>query len=130
MGEQDLGVVFLGGEYLTTYARIRQSGAWNTTTASGGKYVPFDPPQEIIDLAYRAQQPFGLDFTCVDVALTDSGPYVFEVSAFGGFMGLKQARGIDVAALFTAHVLDRLKQSGQADKTGQAGPQACPEPQA
>ena len=109
VGEQDLGVVFLGGEYLTTYARIRQSGAWNTTTASGGKYVPFDPPQEIIDLAYRAQQPFGLDFTCVDVALTDSGPYIFEVSAFGGFRGIQDARGLDAARLYAQYALGRIR---------------------
>jgi ribosomal protein S6--L-glutamate ligase len=113
---QDLGVCFLGGEYLGTYARRKDAshvpdagGAdWSTSTASGGRYAPFDPPAEIIVLADRAQKPFGLDFTCVDVALTASGPYVFEVSAFGGFKGLKEARGIDVAGLFTAHVLRRL----------------------
>jgi ribosomal protein S6--L-glutamate ligase len=117
---QDLGVCFLGGEYLGTYARRKTPGpvagadpAWSTSTESGGRYAAFDPPQEVIDLAARAQAPFGLDFTCVDVALTDSGPYVFEVSAFGGFKGLKAARGIDVAGLFTAHVLRRLKQQGR-----------------
>ena len=121
---QDLGVCFLGGEYLGTYARRKDvspsaggaspsaggAASWSTSTESGGRYAAFDPPREIIDLAARAQEPFGLDFTCVDVALTDSGPYVFEVSAFGGFRGLKAARGIDVAGLFTAHVLRRLKQ--------------------
>ena len=123
---QDLGVCFLGGEYLGTYARrktvspdagigsvVGAGSGWSTSTASGGRYAPFDPPLEIIELAQRAQAPFNLDFTCVDVALTDSGPYVFEVSAFGGFRGLKQARGIDVAELFTAHVLRRLKRTGQ-----------------
>lgn len=113
---QDLGVCFLGGEYLGTYARRKQPGAgesWSTSTESGGRYAAFDPPAEIIALADRARQPFGLDFTCVDVALTDSGPYVFEVSAFGGFKGLKEARGIDVAELFTAHALRRLKLLGQ-----------------
>ncbi|MBU1040332.1 MAG: GAK system ATP-grasp enzyme [Proteobacteria bacterium] len=114
---QDLGVCFLGGEYLGTYARRKNvspdSGgevSWSTSTESGGRYAAFDPPREIVELAARAQKPFGLDFTCVDVALTDSGPYVFEVSAFGGFKGLKQACGIDVAELFTAHVLRRLEQ--------------------
>ncbi len=126
---QDLGVCFLGGEYLGTYARRKHvspdsggvlpdpggpGSAWSTSTESGGRYAAFDPPLEIIELAERAQKPFGLDFTCVDVALTDSGPYVFEVSAFGGFRGLKQARGIDVAGLFTAHVLRRLRQGAQA----------------
>jgi len=113
---QDLGVCFLGGEYLGTYARRRQQGAapaggqtaWSTSTASGGRYAPFDPPREIIDLAHRAQAPFGLDFTCVDVALTAQGPYIFEVSAFGGFRGLKHARGIDVAERFAAFALAEL----------------------
>ncbi|PKN07093.1 MAG: ATP-grasp family protein [Deltaproteobacteria bacterium HGW-Deltaproteobacteria-8] len=116
---QDLGVCFLGGEYLGTYARRKNVSpdpgglGWSTSTASGGRYAAFDPPLEIIELAQRAQAPFGLDFTCVDVALTDNGPYIFEVSAFGGFRGLKQACGIDVAELFTAHVLRRLSQMGQ-----------------
>ncbi|MDR3640052.1 MAG: GAK system ATP-grasp enzyme [Humidesulfovibrio sp.] len=113
---QDLGVCFLGGEYLGTYARRKTPGGspegetvWSTSTVNGGRYAAFDPPREIIDLARRAQEPFGLDFTCVDVALTETGPYIFEVSAFGGFRGLLQARGLDVAQLFTAHVLRELK---------------------
>lgn len=106
---RDLGVTFLGGEYLTTYARCTQNGAWNTTTVSGGKYAPFDPPDEIIELARKAQDLFCLDFTCVDVALTGDGPYVFEVSAFGGFRGLLEARGLDAAGLYAEHVLARVR---------------------
>jgi ribosomal protein S6--L-glutamate ligase len=106
---RDLGVTFLGGEYLTTYARCKQNGAWNTTTVSGGKYAPFDPPDEVIELAREAQDLFGLDFTCVDVALTDDGPCVFEVSAFGGFRGLLEARGLDAAGLYAEHVLARVR---------------------
>ena len=106
---RDLGVTFLVGEYLTTYARCTQNGAWNTTTVSGGKYAPFDPPAGIIDLAKKAQDLFGLDFTCVDVALTDDGPYVFEASAFGGFRGLLEARGLDAAGLYADHVLARVR---------------------
>ncbi|MCM0756438.1 GAK system ATP-grasp enzyme [Desulfovibrio aminophilus] len=106
--DRDLGVTFLGGGYLTTYARCKQNGAWNTTTVSGGKYAPFDPPAEIIDLAARAQALFDLDFTCVDVALTDDGPCVFEVSAFGGFRGLLDARGMDAAGLYADYVLRKV----------------------
>jgi ribosomal protein S6--L-glutamate ligase len=106
--DKDLGVAFLGGEYLTTYARRKTNGAWNTTTASGGKYEPFDTPREIIDMAHKAQDLFGLDFTCVDVALTDDGPYVFEVSAFGGFRGIKETTRADPAELFAAHVLEKI----------------------
>jgi ribosomal protein S6--L-glutamate ligase len=44
----------------------------------------------------------------VDVALTKDGPYVFEVSAFGGFRGLFQARGIDAAAMYADYAMGRV----------------------
>ncbi len=105
---RDLGMVFLGGQYLGAYARVRQGDSWNTTIDSGGKYAGFTPPQSMIDLAQRAQAPFNMDFTTVDVAETASGPIVFEVSAFGGFRGALDGAGIDVASLYTDYVLDKL----------------------
>jgi ribosomal protein S6--L-glutamate ligase len=107
---KDLGVVFLGGEYLTTYARCGNSDSWNTTTRAGGRYAAFDPEPEVIELARRAQDLFGLDFTGVDVALTDEGPMVFEVSAFGGFRGIETSRQLDPAKLYVDYVLKRLSQ--------------------
>ncbi|MDG4476185.1 GAK system ATP-grasp enzyme [Thiovibrio frasassiensis] len=105
---RDLGVVFLGGQYLTTYARTVRNDAWNTTTASGGKYQPHEPSQEIIALAHKAQAPFGLDFTCVDVVETADGPMVFEVSAFGGFRGIQEACGINAARHYADYVCGRI----------------------
>lgn len=110
--ERDLGVTFLGGEYLATYARTPGPGSWNTTTAGGGKYRPHEPSDGIVDLARRAQALFGLDFTCVDVVETSHGPRVFEVSAFGGFRGLLEANGIDAAALYVDYVLKQLSADG------------------
>lgn len=105
----DLGLVFLGGRYLTTYARQkRDEKSWNTTTASGGTYVPYEPSEEIIELARKAQEPFDLSFTCVDVALTPAGPFVFEVSAFGGFRGITETSDIDPAATYVDFVLERI----------------------
>lgn len=109
LGDRDLGIAFLGGEYLTTYARCKTNGSWNTTTASGGKYRAFEPSPEVIEMARRAQAQFNLDFTCVDVALTDDGPYVFEVSAFGGFRGIQETSGIDAAQRYTDFVLERIR---------------------
>ncbi len=104
----DLGVAFLGGEYLATYARVAADGAWNTTFHSGGKYRGHDPGVEIVEIARRAQAPFGLEFTCVDVAETPDGPVVWEVSAFGGFHGLLDGCGIDAAERYVEHVLGRI----------------------
>ncbi|MBN8185928.1 GAK system ATP-grasp enzyme [Salipiger thiooxidans] len=100
----DLGMVFLGGAYLCSYARVSQTGSWNTTIHSGGKYAPFEPDAALIELGRRAQAPFGLTFTTVDIALTPDGPIVFEVSAFGGYRGALEGCGIDAAALVAEHV--------------------------
>ena len=105
---RDLGMVFLGGEYLGSYARVSSDDAWNTTIHSGGRYALHKPDDTVIDLARRAQAPFGMDFTTVDVAETRDGPIVFEVSAFGGFRGAKEGIGIDAAQLYTQYVLNEL----------------------
>jgi len=105
---RDLGMVFLAGEYLGSYARVSQGDAWNTTINSGGRYEGHTPPDEIVALAHRAQALFGMDFTTVDVAETDNGPIVFEVSAFGGFRGALEGMGVNAAERYVNHVLMRL----------------------
>jgi len=107
---RDLGMMFLAGDYLGTYARVSQSDAWNTTIHSGGRYAAHTPTDEIIELARRAQALFGMTFTTVDVAETESGPIVFEVSAFGGFRGGKEGMGINVAELYADYVLTELSE--------------------
>ncbi|MCB2190824.1 MAG: GAK system ATP-grasp enzyme [Deltaproteobacteria bacterium] len=105
---QDLGVVFLGGKYLATYARVANGNSWNTTRRAGGRYQSYEPSQQIKDLAHKAQALFNLDFTCVDVAETAQGPAVFEVSAFGGFRGLKEGCGMDAAQHYADYVCREL----------------------
>ncbi len=105
---QDLGVMFLGGKYLATYARLRAADAWNTTTVNGGRYAPFEPAPEVVEIAARAQALFDLDYTGVDIVETEAGPQVFEVSAFGGFRGLYEAYGLDVAEKLLSYVLEQI----------------------
>lgn len=105
---QDLGLVFLGNRYQAAYARVSRGNSWNTTILEGGRYANHQASDEIIELAYRAQAAFDMDFTTVDVAETQNGPVVFEVSAFGGFRGAKQGCGIDIAERYTDYVLTEL----------------------
>ena len=105
---QDMGMVFLGGQYLGSYARVSAGDAWNTTINSGGRYAACQPPPAVIDMAARAQSLFDMDFTTVDVAETQEGPMVFEVSAFGGFRGAAEGIGIDAARLYVDYVLAEL----------------------
>ncbi len=110
---KDLGVMFLGGQYVGTYARVGKGDSWNTTIHSGGHYEAHDPGDEIVELARRAQAPFDLDLTSVDVVETESGPMVFEVSAFGGFSGLREGCNKDAAALYADYVIRQLKDGNQ-----------------
>ncbi|MEN8176206.1 MAG: GAK system ATP-grasp enzyme [Pseudomonadota bacterium] len=105
---RDLGMVFLGGEYLGSYARVPQGDAWNTTIHSGGRYAAAEPDDRIVELAHRAQAPFGMDFTTVDVAEAAEGPIVFEVSAFGGFRGAQEGMGLNAAERYAAYALKAL----------------------
>jgi ribosomal protein S6--L-glutamate ligase len=105
---KDLGVVFLGGEYVTTYARCSDASSWNTSTENGGRYAAYNPSQETIEMARKAQALFDLDFTSVDIVETPDGPLVFEVSAFGGFKGMKIARNMDGATRYVDYVLKRI----------------------
>lgn len=109
IGDRDFGVVFLGGEHVGTYARVKARASWNTTTRDGGHYAPHAGSPELVALAQRAQQPFGLDLTSVDIVETTDGPRVLEVSAFGGFRGSRDALGIDLAERYAQYVIDRIR---------------------
>lgn len=111
---RDFGMVFLGGEYLGSYARVGTDDSWNTTVLHGGHYRSYEADFDLIDLGYRAQQPFGLDFTTVDVAITEDGPVVFEVSAFGGFRGAHEGIGLDAAGMYADYVINRLENGDNA----------------
>lgn len=108
LGGRDLGIVFLGGKYLTTYARCNTGTSWNTTTNSGGKYEAYTPRPASIQLAAKAQSLFGLDFTCVDVVEAADRPIVFEVSAFGGFRGITTTSDFDPASLLVDYVMETI----------------------
>jgi ribosomal protein S6--L-glutamate ligase len=105
---QDLGLVFLGGEYLGAYARVSEGSSWNTTILHGGRYAAAEPDAGWIEIAQRAQGLFNMDYTTVDMAETEAGPIVFEVSAFGGFRGAKEGLGINVAERYVDYVRNKL----------------------
>lgn len=106
--EADLGVVFLGEEYLGTYARVNRAAPWLGTNGGGTAYAPHDASPALVALAARAREVFRLALTTVDVLLTSEGAQVLEVSAFGGFRGSQDALGIDLAARYARHVVDRI----------------------
>ncbi len=111
LGGRDLGLMFLGGVYIGAYARISKKDAWNTTIHSGGAYAAAEPSTDIIALATKAQGLFDMDYTTVDVAETETGAIIFEVSAFGGFRGGKEGMNMNIAERYAHHVIQTLEQN-------------------
>ena len=106
---EDMGLVFINGEYQGAYARVADKTSWNTTIYSGGRYAPCEPCPEAIDVARRAQAAFDLDYATVDVAMSRGGPVVFEVSALGGFKGSHTGSNIDLAARLADYTIATLR---------------------
>lgn len=105
---EDMGLMFLGGEYQGAYARVGNKKSWNTTIRAGGCYAKAHPSEEVIELARKAQALFNLSYTTVDIALTEQGPVCFEVSAFGGFKGAKEGLGLDMASRYADYVFAQI----------------------
>lgn len=105
---EDYGIVFSGEDYIGTYARVGSKDSWNTTTQDGGHYQSYEPTEEVLAIAKKARAIFDLDFCCVDIAITNLGPIVFEVSAFGGFKGMYQGLGINSASLLSEYILNKI----------------------
>lgn len=108
---RDLGVMFLGDEYIGTYARVSQGEGWNTTTRDGGKYACHEPHEKTIEMARKARDCFDLTYTTVDVVEFENldNNVIFEVSAFGGFRGAKEGCDIDIAKLYVNYVIQQLE---------------------
>ena len=109
IGDRDFGFIFLGGEHVGTYARVKGRASWNTTTRDGGHYEAHTGSPELVELAWNAQRPFDLDLTSVDVVETLEGPKVLEVSAFGGFRGSREALGLNLAERYAEYAIERLR---------------------
>ncbi len=101
---RDIGACVLGGQYVGAFYRVAAAGQWMTTTAAGGRYAPCELSPEGIDMAVRAAATFSLDYTIADLVETPDGYRMYEVSAFGGFRGLWDSAGFDVAAEYAKYI--------------------------
>jgi ribosomal protein S6--L-glutamate ligase len=113
---RDIGACVLGGAYVGAFYRVAPEGNWMTTTFSGGHYEPCQLDQRGQDIAVRAAQLFGLDYTVVDLVETEGTYQLYEVSAFGGFRGLWTANQMDVAGLYADYIGGEIRNGQRANR--------------
>jgi tetrahydromethanopterin:alpha-L-glutamate ligase len=106
---RDIGATVVGGRFIGAFYRMARDGEWMTTTDAGGSYAPCALSDLGIDYAERAAAAFGLDYTVVDLVEQGGDFLLYEVSAFGGFRGLKEASHVDAAAAYAMHIVRSVK---------------------
>jgi RimK family alpha-L-glutamate ligase len=87
-------------------AMLRKASGWKTNVSQGAVPVPYDPPDEIIDLGRRAARAVGADYCGVDVMIGEDGlAYVVEVNSMPAWNGLQSVSPVDIAAEIARYCL-------------------------
>jgi ribosomal protein S6--L-glutamate ligase len=64
---------------------------WPSRTYEQKLGEPFEPNDELTEIAHRCGDAFGIDLYGIDVVVSEDGPLVVDFSAFPGFKGVPDA---------------------------------------
>jgi ribosomal protein S6--L-glutamate ligase len=103
---EDIRVVVLGDEVVTSAKRKAKKGDIRSNLGSGGKYVSYRVNSEIADIAIRASEAIGAEICGVDIIQGPEGPVVVEVNIALG-MKISKVTGIDVPKKIAHYVSER-----------------------
>lgn len=100
--DHDLRAFVVDGECVALGARLAAPGEWRCNVALGATVGPVGSralEQVAASLAVRAVAALGLDFAAVDLLHDPASDelHLSEVDAWGGFVGLEEGLGADVA---------------------------------
>ena len=99
--------------------RRRNPLDWRTNISRGATAEPFQPDDELIEIARRAAAAVGAPLAGVDVLPgCDGRLYTIEVNAVPGWKALSQATGQDVAALVLEYLAETCERrpSGESER--------------
>jgi RimK family alpha-L-glutamate ligase len=104
---EDLRVFVIGGEIVASMRRVAQG--WKTNISGGGKAKPYKPDAEVTEMSLRAAEALGLEYTGVDVIVSETGEaYVVELNSTPGWEGLQTVTEVDITEAVVDHVLTLL----------------------
>jgi len=106
---RDIRVFIVGDEVVGAVYKYLPEGEWKSNVAQGGKMVEEEMSDEIIEMAFNANEAMGLDYSGVDILESPEGPIVLEVNASPGWQGLKKATGKDVAEIIVRFGVEQVE---------------------
>jgi RimK family alpha-L-glutamate ligase len=109
----DLRLLVIGERIVAM--RRRNPLDWRTNISRGAKAEPFEPDDELIELASRAAAAVGAPLAGIDLLPGKDGQlYTLEVNAVPGWKGLAKAHGIDIARLVLDFVVEQVNSRREA----------------
>ncbi len=106
---RDIRVFIVGDEVVGAVYKYLLEGEWKSNVAQGGRMVEEEMSDEILDMAFKATEAMGLDYSGVDILESPEGPIVLEVNASPGWQGLKKATGKDVADIIVRYGVEQVE---------------------
>ena len=106
---RDIRVFIVGDEVVGAVYKYLPEGEWKSNVAQGGKMVEEEMSDEVIEMAFNANEAMGLDYSGVDILESPEGPIVLEVNASPGWQGLKKATGKDVAEIIVRYGVEQVE---------------------
>ena len=103
----DMRVIVIGGEVIGGILR-KSDGDFRSNIALGGTATAVAVPNDIAVLAARAADIIGLDYCGIDFLLGDT-PLLCEVNSNAFFDAFESATGINVAARYAEHIVEKLR---------------------
>jgi ribosomal protein S6--L-glutamate ligase len=68
--------------------KLPPAGSWRCKTLEGASFERYDPPADLLDLAFRAARVMGMTLAGLDILPTDDGYVVLEVNPVPGFLDI------------------------------------------
>jgi tetrahydromethanopterin:alpha-L-glutamate ligase len=116
--ELDVRAFVIGDRVAAAIARRPKPGEFRANIHQGADAfeIPLDPA--VAGLAVRATRAVGLDYSGVDLLLTNEGPQLLEVNGTPAFRGVNHATGRDMAQALVEHAVARAEEKVHGREEG------------
>ncbi|WXG43503.1 MAG: RimK family alpha-L-glutamate ligase [Promethearchaeati archaeon SRVP18_Atabeyarchaeia-1] len=107
--DRDIRAFVVGNEVVSAMYRVALPGAWKTNVAQQGKPIKCELSREMEDIAVKASNALGLEYSGVDIMESQDGPVITEVNAAPTWHGLQSVTSFDIADRIIQHVIGKVK---------------------
>lgn len=94
---RDIRVFVVGDSVIGAAYKYRAKESWKTNVAQGGKMTIGKIPEEVLELAIKANIVMGLNYSGVDIIESSDGPIILEVNGAPGWQALKEVSKKNIA---------------------------------